>query len=430
MNIYAFILGRVYTLSLAEIFAYIENSGLPFKIIDASAEVLIIQSTGPIDHEKIMRSLGGIVRIIKIVSIHDKRDTDTPYFILSNYFKPSVLKNDFLKGGNGKLQVGVSCYLMHPQIKAYDQPKRIGMLIKKVLQDSGKSIRIVLPQNNLLSLASVQVANNLLLEKGAEINIVIGVDKVYVGRTLIVQNFEDYGRRDYQRPIRDMVVGMIPPKVAQSMINLAGLPSPLSVAYDPFCGLGTIIQEAVLMGYKAIGSDIEIHQIVSAEKNLEWFKNRYKVPNGRYHVQHHDARDCATLVDKFKAMNAIKKVDAVVTECTLGPMYGSFPPENEISANHKMLCGLYKDFLSEAAKFLEKGAKVVMCMPAYKKGRDNYRLLESLDWASEIGYNIKEVISSVIAKKFKFLKLTERKTVVYDRKDQVVAREIVIFEKN
>jgi hypothetical protein len=56
--------------------------------------------------------------------------------------------------------------------------------------------------------------------------------------------------------------------------------------------------------------------------------------------------------------------------------------------------------------------------------------MPSLDWAKDLGYNLVDIISLGVAKKMKFLRLTPRKTAIYDRKDQIVAREIVIFQKN
>ena len=70
-----------------------------------------------------------------------------------------------------------------------------------------------------------------------------------------------------------------------------------------------------------------------------------------------------------------------------------------------------------------------MCIPAYRKGRDFYEMFPSIDFAAPLGYNLVDIIPPEIAKKMKFLKLTARKTAIYDRKDQIVAREIVIFEK-
>ena len=91
---------------------------------------------------------------------------------------------------------------------------------------------------------------------------------------------------------------------------------------------------------------------------------------------------------------------------------------------------LYKASFKEFAKFLPKQAKIVMCLPAYRKNRDQYEMFPSLDFAQALGYNLVDIISPAVTKKLKFLKLTDRNTAIYDRKDQVVAREIVVFEKN
>ena len=96
-------------------------------------------------------------------------------------------------------------------------------MIKKPSPTADFPSELPLPEFNSLSLASVVVTKNLLLEKGAEICIIGGKEKVYTAKTLVVQDFEDYGRRDYQRPVRDEQQGMIPPKVAQIMLNLSGV---------------------------------------------------------------------------------------------------------------------------------------------------------------------------------------------------------------
>ena len=70
-----------------------------------------------------------------------------------------------------------------------------------------------------------------------------------------------------------------------------------------------------------------------------------------------------------------------------------------------------------------------MCIPAYRRNRDAYEMLPSLDWAKDLGYNLIDLIPASLAKKLKFLKLTDRGTAIYDRKDQIVAREIVVFQK-
>ena len=299
------------------------------------------------------------------MDVLEKRKQDSINFALKNYFKPSLLKSEFFKDYKGKKQFGVSVYVLDDELVAHEhnnhfhdnnrqssfvrpgrttedghaindklrkakpatqtvwgEPKRLGMMIKKTLTDSGLSVRVALPEFNSLSLASVVVTKNLLLEKGAEICIIGGKEKVYTAKTLVVQDFEDYGRRDYHRPVRDEQQGMIPPKVAQIMLNLSGVKKGDSVL-DPFCGIGTIVQEGLLLGFKMFGSDINRVAIRGSEQNLEWFRNRYHVPAGKYIINISDARNVSKLIDKTP-------INAIVTECTLGPIYGKFPDTNEI----------------------------------------------------------------------------------------------------
>lgn len=428
INRYAFVLGRVYTLSLAEVFFYFQNHNWSLKIIDLSTEVLVIETEQPLEVAKIQRELGGVVKILKVIDEVQKKETDYVNFALQHYFKPSKLKRDFLGQAKGKIQFGISVYLLDPTLKVFGEPKRLGMFIKRAMQDAGSSIRLVLPQFNGLALASVVVTHNNLLSKGAEICVLVSPTKLYVAKTLTVQDFEDYGRRDYQRPVRDDKQGMIPPKVAQIMVNFCGA-KPGATLLDPFCGIGTIVQEGVLQGYKMLGTDINPLAISGSEKNLEWFRNRYKLPKGKFHVEVSDVAQVSKVVENLKQVGAFPQIDGIVTEGYLGPMYTEFPTLDEIKTNFSDLIKLYTKAFQDYSKFLSKNSKVVMCLPAYKKG-DNYTKLENLDFIKEIGYNLVDLIPNNLAASLPFLKLTDRGTAIYDRKDQIVAREIIIFQKN
>ncbi|MDE2311769.1 MAG: hypothetical protein KGJ93_01605 [Patescibacteria group bacterium] len=438
---YAFVLGRVYTLSIAELVAIMEQQdatlGLadnPITILESSPELLLIETKLPLKIEVLQKRLGGVIKILQIIDTLQKREQDSLNFTLKHYFKPSTLKKQFFKDYKGKMQFGLSVYLLDADLakkpalseksfSIFSEPKRLGMMAKKALTDMGESVRLVLPEFNSLALASVAVTKNLLLQKGAEICVLAGKHTVHVAKTLSVQDFEDYGRRDYQRPVRDEKQGMIPPKVAQIMLNLAGC-KPKATVLDPFCGIGTIIQEGLLLGYRVVGSDINKNAIRGSEQNLEWFRNRYKIAPGKYGLEISDAASVAGLIEKSG-----QTINAIVTECTLGPIYSEFPNPKEIEKNFKDLGDLYTKSFREFAKFLPSKARVVMCVPAYRRGRNDYNMMPTLDFAEALGYNLLEIIPETVAKKIPFLKLTNRGTAIYDRKDQIVAREIVVFEK-
>lgn len=427
MKQYAFVLGRIYTLSLAELFFYFQRKNIALNILDLSPEVLVIETDQAINVEQVQRDLGGTIKILEVVDEFKKREQDSINFVLRHYFKPSRLKNQFLNKAKGKIQFGVSVYLLDPEIRAFGEPKQLGMFIKRGMQDAGASIRLVLPKFNSLALASVVVTKNNLLQKGAEICVLAGAAKLYVAKTLVVQDFEDYGRRDYQRPVRDEKQGMIPPKVAQIMINFASTKSN-AILLDPMCGIGTIVQEGILLGYRFLGTDINRLAISGSEKNLEWFRNRYKIAKGKYHFEISDVAQVSAVVENLKAINAFSHIDGIITEGYLGPLYSEFPPAEEINANFKELETLYTKAFQDFLKFLPKGAPVVICLPAYKK-KDSYTLFPNLDFIKEIGYSIKDLIPQDLVQNVPFLKLTDRGTAIYDRKDQVVAREIIIFVK-
>ena len=106
---YAFILGRVFTLSVAELLTIFDKpdaaSGLidnPVKVLDASKEVLIIETEKPLLVLPLQKKLGGVVKILRVVDVLEKRKQDSVNFAVKNYFKPSLLKKEFFKEYKGK----------------------------------------------------------------------------------------------------------------------------------------------------------------------------------------------------------------------------------------------------------------------------------------------------------------------------------------
>lgn len=116
-----------------------------------------------------------------------------------------------------------------------------------------------------------------LAKTGLEFNLIHLEDTSYIGRTLACQDIDAYASRDIGKS-RDMIVGMMPPKLVQMMINLAIIGQNITksknpiVIYDPFCGLGTTLIEAANMGIKHVfGSDISRDMVDSSTKSLNEF---------------------------------------------------------------------------------------------------------------------------------------------------------------
>jgi len=84
------------------------------------------------------------------------------------------------------------------------------------------SVRLVLPEFNSLSLASVVVTKNLPPAERREICVFGAKDQNFVAKTLTVQDSR-LRRAITSAPVRDEKQGMIPPQVAQIMLNLGRL---------------------------------------------------------------------------------------------------------------------------------------------------------------------------------------------------------------
>lgn len=113
-----------------------------------------------------------------------------------------------------------------------------------------------------------------LAKTGNEYNLISGGEIKYIGKTLACQDIDAYAKRDTGKS-RDMVVGMMPPKLVQMMLNISRNPS---TVYDPFCGLGTTLIEAANMGITRVyGSDISREMVQSSKKSLEEFVTNEKI---------------------------------------------------------------------------------------------------------------------------------------------------------
>ena len=164
----------------------------------------------------------------------------------------------------GKITIGVSDYSNNATRKTATSE---ALKLKKILVRHGRSVRVV--ENKEAVLATATSLHNGLSGKNERKVELIKVDKNWY-RVIGVQDIDAYSRRDQARPARDAKVGMLPPKLAQILINLCGPLKAGSVVLDPFCGTGVVLQEALLMGYHAYGTDISDRMIEYSKKNLDY----------------------------------------------------------------------------------------------------------------------------------------------------------------
>ncbi|MFA6897374.1 MAG: DNA methyltransferase [Patescibacteria group bacterium] len=414
---YIFFLGRTPSISLAEIQAMLEKYKIDYQVTLLDPKFLILSVKEPLDVRNLFVQMGGTLKIAEVLENCTENEVQEK---IVSYIKKSLEEKP------GKKSVGYSVYFTKQteKNKEEDAQEFFQDAFSKIKREELKdfSIRVVYPLPRESALSTATVFNNKLTytHKGIEFDIIFDGKKIILGRTVIVQDIESYGARDYEKPGRDAKIGMMPPKLAQIMINLAKVKEG-QLIFDPFCGTGTILQEALLNDYRVIGSDANDQQIERCKKNLEWLSKQYVLTYLEYKVFQASYNEA---IKKLKS----DSVDAIVTESTLGPVYKKIPNNTEIKDNYNTLKKLYTSFLQNVQPVLKNKGRIVVTLPAYQLKPKEYVFGEFIDSFEKLGYSR----VCPLDKQFENadIRITKRNTIIYSRPGQIVAREIVILKKN
>lgn len=340
---YFFMLGREPALSLAEIKAVLQMNNIVATEITSGHNFLILALDRTIDAPKLMNALAGTIKIGEIIQKIEKITTESLLPLV-----PDV---------DNRVVFGISTYNFNMDIM------KLGKQLKKLITDQDKAARFAVSKENPLS--SVAVAKNKLIEKGIEFNLFKIKTEVFIGKTLAVQDFERYSRLDYGRPAPDAKSGMLPPKLAQMMINLSGVRNNATLL-DPFCGSGTVLQQAIIMGFKNVsGTDISPEAIVATTKNLEWLKKELNI----------DFNCTPTVADIRNIDKKIKpkSIDLIVTEPDLGPPLRGFESPQALQRIITNLEKLYHIIFEKFSIILKRNAIVVIIVPEIRAKNKTYR---------------------------------------------------------
>lgn len=421
--IYFFILGRIPEVSFIEITTALTTRGVVYEIVDYSADALLIRTTTALPIERLQQQLGGTIKVGELLS----EVAGYAQHTLENGCTTAV---KHAAATSGRTTFGISVYTLardHKNSSERNKKKTgpsikeihsLGIRIKKDLKDEGLSVRFVAPDATC-TLSSVAVSKNKLTQPGGiECVIFVHEKKFSIGRTIAVQGFEDYSSRDWGRPHRSMETGLLPPKIAQVMLNLSRtLPEKKPVLLDPFCGLGTILQEALLMGYSTLyGSDVDENNVRASQENLAWLAKKYTLPFDTASIRRGDARQLHTL-------HAPASIDAIITEPYLGPVisHGWRGSTKDVATQ---LSPLYEKFFASAHTILKENGILVMVWPAWLE----YARPTFLPLLSSVGAFFENCtpLSDLPAH---FGNTTDRNSLLIKREGQHVARELFVFKK-
>lgn len=269
--------------------------------------------------------------------------------------------------------------------------------LKEILTELGVKARFIEGPRTGLSAAV------LLHQSVIELVVFEKDEQILLGRTIDVQDIDHWTVKDRRKPYADRKKGMLPPKVARAMVNFALGQSviPGTIVYDPFCGTGTILIEAMERGAQAVGSDSDPAAAAGAQANLEWFAKQttLSTPFSVFHSEVAHVR-----LDQLPG-----KVDAIVTEPFLGKLQ---PQEAALPGMFRGLEKLYLGAFKQWGSLLKNGAVVVMIFPRVEvQGGATFDFSRFVDKLVPQGYTPQVELGAIR----------------YHRPDAVVQRDIGIF---
>ncbi len=278
-----FISGKNWMLSLAELTAYFNAREIKFEIQFFSGEFFVLSFEKNFDASAIA-DLGGT---IKIGEVKSKFPTETvkEAFLKKNKQAKSEITAALASGRlvegmselSEKVLFGVSVYCTESTLRSSSGgiQRFVGSAVKDELAELGKKAKFMGfgKDRKQAQLSHVEVLKKNLVENKAEVLFCIGRTETWVATTVAVHNPFEFQKRDIYKPNQRKIFGM-PPRLARIMVNLSSCTSGKTLL-DPFCGVGTILQEALLEKANVVGLDVNPWCVKAASENLEWLEREY-----------------------------------------------------------------------------------------------------------------------------------------------------------
>ncbi|MBI5794141.1 50S ribosomal protein L11 methyltransferase [Candidatus Uhrbacteria bacterium] len=383
-------LGSQQELCKAELKAVLSDS---FDPVHESSSVVVVES-GFENASVLQDRLAGVIKIGSVIGELKQWDLESAAELIAVQAQDAAGKN--------KISFGLSVYDLGDASLTRALEKEVdalGQEIKKHLKASGRPVRYVKAREPRLSSAVIET--NGLLSSGGEYALLAAHGKILIGQTETIQDFRAWERRDFGRPARNAKSGMLPPKLARMMINLSGVDPEGATLLDPFCGSGTVLMEAALMGFaRLIGSDISEAAVQNTGNNLDWLTTEFQLEDPHLELHTTPAVDLPSLVHE--------QADIIVTEVYLGSPRSKPLTDDENKKIEQDLMTVYETSFSALKLLLKPSGRAVIAFPAFKQKEGTWYRLPLEKMLVKLGYRVES----------QFL---------YHRNDQLVGRDILVL---
>lgn len=320
-----FILGRNPLLSKTEIEFYLNYRNIKFKEVIYDKNILILELNEELD----IQNLGGIIKSGLIEYI----GTEKEFIEYINKIE-LINSNKFSYGlfGQDENEIFKNYFKSHKQ--------------KAILKYGRHKLNF---QNN--EEVSLPNADHYFLYYKFKNNF-------YFGKITQEYDYTLIKKRDMLKPIRREELA-ISPRLAKILINLSGAKKN-NLFLDPFCGVGGILQEALLMDINVFGSDIDREAVNSCFQNLSWLSKEFIIKR-KYILERRNALNIPN-----------KKFDAIATETPLGELLKKKPNDDKA----KKIINEFEKFIIPILKHLKEikkqKANIAITFPKINKFRVDY----------------------------------------------------------
>jgi tRNA G10 N-methylase Trm11 len=205
-------------------------------------------------------------------------------------------------------------------------------------------------------------------------------EQIFIIQTVSAQDVRGWTQRDMNKPVRDRQRGMLPPKVARMMVNLAltNQDPQTAVVLDPFCGTGTVLMEAAELGVPTVyAADLAAEAVAQTKTNLDWYQTIT------------DTKLKTAFTIKSATELVLRDWDKAPTAIVTEPFLGKLTPNPEQIPNIvRGLDKLYRGALRAFAHLLQPGQRIVIIFPSFVVGRHTLGMNRLLADLPQLGFRV------------------------------------------
>jgi tRNA G10 N-methylase Trm11 len=367
---YLFILGRNPELSVAELKSFFRKTENGILGFEQKSNAVLVDLEEPLE-AGVVEFLGGTIGIGRVLCELKNIDRTEIYYSEKNNFS----------------------YVVWNFSDSAEE-------IREYLKSRFKKERLKASEKNLgenMFLQGSEDKSQRLSSKTVEEQYFVFGD--YFGKIVEFSDYKEIEKRDMEKPVRRESLS-ISPRLAKIMINLSEVPSGgEKILLDGFCGIGVVLIEALNQEIKVVGVDSDDKAILGAKENLKHFgfhEDNYKLIN----------KD-SSKVDLSK----FKKISGMASEPDFGETLKKIPTKERAELMVEKFEKLMSRVLSNVKSYIPSGGKIVLTFPYIRTIK------------KRVGCDVKKIALKT------GLKVSEGFPLDEFRKDQIVGRQIVVFEK-